>query len=283
MSVRVLPQILAEKARVELNEESGRVKDGLQLMKDWISKQPHLRARTDDQWLLAFLRGCKFSMERAKEKLDLYYSVRYTAPELYKFKHTDELFDEIFSLGVALIRPGRYDASKYDIFDVLTVVNILQKVVLMDDDNGTVAGNMTILDLQGVTLGHFLQMTPITMKKMMVAAQDATPLRMKGLHYINAPPGVETIFNAMKSLLNEKNRNRLFKHIPKDILPTEYGGNGGTTDEILDYWRKKLNEYNTFLEEDYQFGTDERKRAGKPKTAESMFGADGSFRKLEVD
>lgn len=41
----------------------------------------------------------------------------------------------------------------------------------MDDDNGTVAGNMSILDLQGVTLGHFLQMTPLTMKKMIVAAQ----------------------------------------------------------------------------------------------------------------
>lgn len=44
----------------------------------------------------------------------------------------------------------------------------------MDDDNGTVAGNMSILDLQGVTLGHFLQMTPLTMKKMIVAAQVGT-------------------------------------------------------------------------------------------------------------
>lgn len=32
---------------------------------------------------------------------------------------------------------------------------------------------------------------------------------MKGTHYLNTPPGFETIFNAMKALLNEKNKNRV--------------------------------------------------------------------------
>lgn len=54
---------------------------------------------SDDQWLIAFLRGCKFSLERTKEKLDLYYSVRNTAPEFYRIKHTDPLFNEILELG----------------------------------------------------------------------------------------------------------------------------------------------------------------------------------------
>lgn len=50
-----------------------------------------------------------------------------------------------------------------------------------------------------------------------------------------------------------------------------------------DYWKTKVQEYSAFLEEDKQFGTDEHKRLGKPRTAEDMFGAEGSFRKLEVD
>lgn len=37
----------------------------------------------DDQWLLAFLRGCKFSLERTKEKLDMYYTVRTLTPEYF--------------------------------------------------------------------------------------------------------------------------------------------------------------------------------------------------------
>nr|XP_049708172.1 alpha-tocopherol transfer protein-like [Helicoverpa armigera] len=308
MSVRALTPVLAEKARVELNENPNTLKDDLQNIKDWLAKQPHLNARIDDQWLVGFLRGCKFSLERTKEKLDLYYSVRTTAPELFRIKHTDPLFDEILSLGAfvilpkppapdapmtSIIRPAKYDPAKYNILDVMSATNVLMRILLVDDDNATVAGGQSILDLEGVTMAHFLQMTPVTMKKMVVFGQDASPMRMKGTHYVNTPPGFETIFNAMKSLLNEKNRNRLYvhnknyeelyKHIPKDVLPAEYGGNAGTIDDISEYWRNKVKQYDSWLQEDYQYGTIESKRPGKPKTAEDMFGVEGSFRKLDVD
>lgn len=48
-------------------------------------------------------------------------------------------------------------------------------------------------------------------------------------------------------------------------------------------WRNKIKEYHTFLEEDWQYGTDESMRFGKPKTSEAMFGLEGSFRQLDVD
>ncbi|KPI93909.1 Clavesin-2 [Papilio xuthus] len=283
MTLRPLSSELAEKARLELNEDPNRINDDLHHIKDWLTKQPHLRARTDDQWLIAFLRGCKYSLERTKEKLDLYYSVRNTAPEFYRIKHTDPLFNEILDLGSTVILPkvASPDAPRVTI------------ILLMDDDNMVVAGNQFILDLDKVTMSHFLQMTPMTMKKMVVASQDALPLRMKGTHYLNTPTGFETVFNAMKSLLSAKNQSRLYvhnknyeemyKYIPKEILPSEYGGDGGTIKEITDYWKKKVEEYSDFLEADYQYGTDETKRRGKPKTAEDMFGLEGSFRQLNFD
>lgn len=39
--------------------------------------------------------------------------------------------------------------------------------------------------------------------------QDAAPLRMKGGHIVNCPAAFEKLINVMKSLLNEKNRNRV--------------------------------------------------------------------------
>jgi hypothetical protein len=33
--------------------------------------------------LIAFLRGCKFSLERTKEKLDMYYTMRTALPEFF--------------------------------------------------------------------------------------------------------------------------------------------------------------------------------------------------------
>ncbi|XP_026324471.1 alpha-tocopherol transfer protein-like [Hyposmocoma kahamanoa] len=312
MTIRPLPSVLAERAKNELNEDPNRLKNDLQSLKDWIAKQPHLRARTDDQWLLAFLRGCKFSLERVKEKIDLYYSCRSTAPDFYRTIHTDPKFNEILEMGVILIlpnfktgaasayeplvtivRPGAYDPDKYSITDIISVSHVLTKIVLMECDNATITGTQGVLDLDGVTIGHFVQMTPSVIKKMVVTTQESLPFRVKGNHYLNTPAGFEIIFNAIKSLLSEKNQNRLYvhnknyeemyKYIPKDVLPAEYGGNGGTIKEIIECWKEKVQEYSSWLEEDEKYGTDEPLRPGKPKTAEDMFGVEGSFRLLQVD
>lgn len=46
MQIRPLCPELAEKARVELNEDSQRIASDVQHIKDWLAKQPHLRARS---------------------------------------------------------------------------------------------------------------------------------------------------------------------------------------------------------------------------------------------
>lgn len=39
---------------------------------------------SDDQRLKTFLRGCKFSLEKVKKKLDMYYTMRNAVPEFFK-------------------------------------------------------------------------------------------------------------------------------------------------------------------------------------------------------
>ncbi|CAG9567045.1 unnamed protein product [Danaus chrysippus] len=308
MSIRPLCPELAKKAREELNEDAKTIENDLRAIKDWLSKQPHLRARTDDQWLVAFLRGCKYSLERTKEKLDLYYSMRSLAPELFRLKASDPLFNEIMDLGtyvtllktatpdsprIIIIRAGSYDPAKYNFLDIFSAASIIQRILIYEDDATIISGFRTIMDMEGVTLAHWLQITPSSMKKMAVLSQDAGPVRMKGTHYINTPPGFENVFAIIKNVLNEKNRSRLYvhnknfeelyKHVPQEILPKEYGGNGGSIKEITEYWKAKVQEYSSWLEDDLKYGSDESKRVGKPRTAETLFGVEGSFRQLEFD
>nr|ATY51904.1 CTD6 [Heliconius melpomene] len=308
MQIRPLCPELEAKARAELNEDPQRIASDVQHIKDWLAKQPHLRARSDDQWIVGFLRGCKYSLERTKEKLDLYYSMRGLAPELFSAKPSNPMSKEIMNIGVyfvlpksatpdaprvAIIRPGVYDPDKYKINDIFSVSILIQRILMKEDDNVIVSGMRTILDLEGVTVAHYLQMTPAVMKRMAVLSQDASPMRMKGTHYINTPPGFETVFNTMKLLLNEKNRNRLYVHnknyeemyqsICKEELPVEYGGNGGTVNEIIEYWKNKIDHYSSWIEEDSKYGTDEAKRPGSPKSADTLFGVEGSFRQLSFD
>lgn len=224
-SVRPLSPELAEKAQKELNEVPSRLPEDLQALKDWIAKQPHLKARTDDQFLTTFLRGSKFSLERAKEKLDMYYTVRTAIKELFTERDpTKSPTKEVIKYGtflplpkttspdgprIMLIRPGSYDANKHTIQQIMKVSYLIMDILAIEDDNLAVAGQMGILDLSNVSMTHFLQMTPSFIKKMTMLGQESSPFRQKGFNYVHTPSGFDTIFNLFNSFMNEKNRSRV--------------------------------------------------------------------------
>ncbi|XP_053661310.1 retinol-binding protein pinta-like [Anopheles marshallii] len=308
-NIRPLSAELAKKAADELFEKPERIEEDLAALRTWLAKSPYLKSRDDDQFLMMFLRGSKHSLERAKEKLDMYYTVRTALPELMRNRDPEEAkLLELIKLGVAvplpntvtpdgpriiLVRPGTYDPSKYTIQEVFRYNTMMADIMMKEDDNLIVAGQMGILDLSNCTMAHFLQFSPSFVKKATMWSQEGSPLRQKGFHYVNTPSGFEVVYNLFKSFLNEKNRSRLFvhgsnleslyEHIPKSMLPTEYGGEAGPIQDIVDNWAKKIISYKEYFKEEDQYGTEEKKRPGRPKNADSLFGLEGSFRKLEVD
>jgi hypothetical protein len=99
-NIRPLSTALAEIAANELNEVSERIDADLAGIREWLLKTPHIYARTDDQFLVAFLRGCKYSVEKVKEKLDLHYTVRQIVPELVKHRDPyDPMTAGLLNLG----------------------------------------------------------------------------------------------------------------------------------------------------------------------------------------
>lgn len=75
----------------------------------------------------------------------------------------------------------------------------------------------------------------------------------------------------------------LYKSVPQRLLPAEYGGEAGTMQSIIEDLEKRLLENRDYFLEMANYGTDERKRKGAPKNTESLFGLEGSFRKLDID
>ncbi|XP_068620794.1 uncharacterized protein [Battus philenor] len=302
--IRGLSPELADIAKTELNENPKQTPDDVKHLKEWIMKQPHLKARTDDQWLVAILRGCKFSLERVKAKLDLYYTLRTTSPEVtLRLKPTEMKFLDFLRLGtciilpkpktglyprVILIRAGRYDPEVNSVADIMCILYYLVQILVVEDDTATVLGTKIVVDYDGVTLNHLMQANPNLLKKIVAVSQDSLPLRLKGSHHLNVPSGIEVIFKLVSSFLNEKARQRLkihknaeelFEHVPKEIVPSEYGGSGSTVEEIIEYWADKIIEYKSWMEVEEKLGTDESKRISKPLNQDD-FGNQGSFRQL---
>ncbi|CRK86618.1 CLUMA_CG000455, isoform A [Clunio marinus] len=292
-------------AREELHEDKEKIEDYLKALKEWIEKSPHLKARTDDQFLVAFLRGCQYSLEATKKKLDTFYTLRTHIPELLSNRDPMDIkLREVIKLGIGiplpltetpgsprifLIRHGIYDANMFTLHDVMKVSTMINDILLRDDDNFVVAGQIGILDLSGVSFKHFAQYNPGFIKKMTLLSHDGSPIRHRAFHYINTPPGFDNVFTVFMSLMNETDRNSvsyhdlesLFKIIPRRIMPFEYGGEAGPLQEIIDDWEKKILSYRMYFQEDEeQFGVDESKRIDRSNNAESLFGAEGSFNQL---
>ncbi|CAG9784536.1 unnamed protein product [Diatraea saccharalis] len=301
--VRELTPELAKIAKEELNENPKQISNDLGQIKEWICKQPHLKARTDDQWLLGLLRACKFSLEKAKNKIDLYYTLRTTAPDItLRLKPSQPEFIDFLKIGtvlilpkpktslipsVILIRAGLYDPQINSVADVMCILYYLVQILVMEDDTATVLGTKILVDYEGVSMSHLIQANPSLLKKMTAVAQDSMPLRLKGSHHYNLPSGIEVIFSLISGFLNEKAKERLrihkkvdelFEFLPKEIIPAEYGGDGKTMQEIVEYWVSKINEYKSWMQQEEQLGTDESKRV---KDSNSEFV--GSFRTLDID
>lgn len=90
LKIRRINAELQKIANEELNELPERVGADIEALRTWIKQQPHLRARDDDQFLLSFLRGCKFSLEKAKSKIDKFYTLRTKYPDFFGAFDADE-------------------------------------------------------------------------------------------------------------------------------------------------------------------------------------------------
>ncbi|XP_059490535.1 alpha-tocopherol transfer protein-like [Neocloeon triangulifer] len=307
LKIRELSPKLLEVAKKELNEDPKRRSADVQAIRDWLKKQPHILAAPDDQTLVSFLRGCKFSLERTKEKIDMYYTMRTIVPEFFGVRNLKEqAIKEILENGsffplpepddegcrVMLVRPARNDPDRHPMELVFKVVMMAMDYMIREDDQMLICGIVSIIDLENVTLNHGVQMTPALIKKVMTCSQEGFPLREKGLNYVHTPPMFETIFGLFKTFAKEKLKKRmhahgenmesLYKNVPQRLLPSEYGGTAGSTKELNEAWLKRLRTYDPWFMEETG-GVDESKRPGKPKTHQELFGLEGSFRQLTVD
>ncbi|KAL3271401.1 hypothetical protein HHI36_021882 [Cryptolaemus montrouzieri] len=291
----------------ELKENEKTRDSDLEHIKDWLSKQPHLPNKWDDQRLLSFLRGCKFSLEKTKRKLDMYFTMRTALPEF--FTNRDMMRPELISLAklgqastlpgltpsgrrVSIIRGFNKNVPTPNIADIMKLALMLGDVRLEMETYG-VAGDIYIFDASVLTAGHFARAAnPILAKKFIICIQEGYPVKIKEVHIINAIPLVDTVVNWVKPFVKEKYRNRvrvhtkmetLYEYVPLEMLPEEYGGSAGKLADIQEKWIKKMVEYTPWFKEQEALKADESKRPGKPTNYDDLFGLDGSFRQLEID
>ena len=141
---------------------------------------------------------------------------------------------------VIVMRGIDKDLPTPNVAEAMKLVMMIGDIRLKEELIG-VAGDVYVLDATVATPAHFSKFTPALVKKFLVCVQEAYPVKLKEVHVINVSPLVDTIINFVKPFLKEKIRNRIFVHsnleklyeyVPREILPTEYGGDAGPIQAI---------------------------------------------------
>lgn len=99
-NIRPISDELSKLAKDELNEVPEEISDRITTLRTWISSQPQLRAEFDDQFLVTYLRGCKYDLERTKKKIICNFSAITSMSDLLTDRDpTDPSLLEIIRLG----------------------------------------------------------------------------------------------------------------------------------------------------------------------------------------
>ncbi|KAB0790242.1 hypothetical protein PPYR_15425, partial [Photinus pyralis] len=262
-----------------------------------------------DRFLVRFLRCCNYSLEKTKNLLDLCYTVRSQAPEL--FSNRDPACDAIENIlnitdmvplpkltrenyKIFIYRLTDSDPEKYIFADALkTFLAVADLRLNFSDDFPD--GEIPIFDMSGFTLKHLYKVQLPILKKYMVYTQEAHPVRLKQIHVVNVSPFLDKAMAIVKPFMktevsamlhfHQPNSTTLYKYIPQELLPEEYGGRVGKISDIKAALIRKMcdNDSRNFFLDDSRWNVDESKRPVENKHGKQFFGLQGSFRTLTID
>ncbi|XP_014224104.1 alpha-tocopherol transfer protein-like [Trichogramma pretiosum] len=281
-------------------------KEDLQYLRDWCSKQEHLPKISDNQ-LILFLHSNYFRLEACKISIENYYTCRTHVPEFFSNRDPIGSKEIRSAMNTLLVIPlegktkegyhvtfGRLidtDPERFIYNDGMRYWNMIADLWL--HINGTSPGHVLVADITGVQMVHALKISPVGVKKYLYYLQEAMPVRIKGLHFLNTTPVMDFILGLMKPFMKKelmdvlylhKNTESLAQHLPLDILPVEAGGKAAPMKECYSKVTKFVEENrNYFLDEENTMRVDESRRLGKAKSATDLFGIEGSFKKLDID
>ncbi|XP_037931848.1 alpha-tocopherol transfer protein-like, partial [Teleopsis dalmanni] len=112
----------------------------------------------------------------------------------------------------------------------------------LPDSDQLSEGEVQIFDMNGFSMKHFSRMTIGTMRIYLKFLQEAFPVRLKAVHLINCPTYLDKIVSVVKPFINREvfkmihfhtnGINGLYEHVPRSMLPEEYGGDCGSFEKL---------------------------------------------------
>ncbi|XP_054621059.1 clavesin-1-like [Dunckerocampus dactyliophorus] len=238
-----------EKARLELNENPDTLHQDIQQVRDMIVTRPDIGfLRTDDDFILRFLRARKFDQVETFRLLAQYFQFRQQNLDMFQsFKVDDPGIKRALMDGfpgvletpdqhgrkILILFASNWDQSRNSFTDILRAI-LLSLEVLIEKPELQINGFILIIDWSNFSFKQASKLTPNILKLAIEGLQDSFPARFGGIHFVNQPWYIHAMYTIIKPFLKDKTRKRIFLHgnnlnslhqlIQPECLPSEFGG-----------------------------------------------------------
>jgi len=275
----------------------------LQEFREWVKLQPHfVNCRTDDSFLLRFLRTRKYCLQSAQETLDRYLTVRTLYPMFFKNPDiNDSGLRDILSRGylfplfekdpegrtIVFGLAGALDTSRHKPVDIYRAFSLTFEA-LLEDENNQRKGFTYILDESGFRLHHLAHVNLRDVQRVMISGEKGYPMRHKSIHWVNVPRYISALTDFVLSFFSPKLQKRMFVHTdvnslhkefdPK-ILPKEFGGSIPWK-VMCDEWLDELERRSSLIMSMDDMGVEEALRPKESRAKLNSSSSSWGFMKL---
>ena len=232
----------------EVNEHMDTRSLDVQALREKILVRPDiLFTRTDDEFLIRFLRARKYDKDKAFQLLVNYSQFRRKHVAFFKSLNASYL-RPVFEDGLPMVSPARDHLGRTLVFlfagcwntKLYTFEDILRALLftveyLIESERTQLFGFVLVIDFTGWKFNDCNLLRKQHLQDAIVVFQDCFPGRFKSIHFINQPWYVRAMLTLVKPMLKDKIHKRMFFHgknilalqkfVHRDVVPRELGGN----------------------------------------------------------
>ncbi|KAH1009197.1 uncharacterized protein LOC109546927 isoform X1 [Dendroctonus ponderosae] len=296
--------IFYEKIFNEFGKTQKEVEQYVDILRKWSEKQSHWPEMPTLNGLLYCILVSKFSIENAKKRTDMYYTIKGLMPEIFTvhpsspevIKHSEIAYcvpipkptkshERIFYVQ---LNPD-YNPEDFKIELFFIQITHMVEVIIQEDK----CYNFHIIfNASGIKIGHLARTHPMVLKKMSICFEKVYGYRVASIFVVNTYPYLDTFVNKLAMhLAVEKIRNRmkvsrnsdvLFEAFDKSLLPTDIGGEGLSLKELRLLLLKEFERMTPRFDRLQTMRTDESLRPAELQNDDTL-GYYGNFKKLDLD
>lgn len=218
------------------------------------------------------MNSCKGDIEKTAQKLEKYYELKQTAPEFFSNRDlsSDKIqfcLDKLYYVALPVTSDNcnlifhklKSSNPKDYVFDD-AVKTFIMKTEIYAFNNGPRSGTIFINDLEGVSFWHLFRPGISSLRKGLKFLQEGSPMDVKAIHILNTVPFLDALMSMVKPFLRMEMLNKIHFHptnmdyekfykecIPKSCLPSDYGGDLESVEEMHNKQRETLMELRDYF------------------------------------